>query len=88
MKSAYISSFALAGLLTLIAPEGQAASVRCGTHIISDRGIPGPTMYEVLKKCGEPRDRTGNTWIYKLKGRYWSMRFDGNGTLMRVSREE
>jgi hypothetical protein len=45
-----------------------AGSMRCGTHIITAGGRHGPGKYEVLKKCGEPTVRSGNTWIYEQHG--------------------
>ena len=44
-----------------------ANSMRCGTHIIT-AGLDeseSPGMYEVLKRCGEPTARYGNTWVYE-----------------------
>ena len=88
MRANYRFTFPLVALFFLVAPQLQADSIRCGSHIIRDGGSHGATMYEVLKKCGEPEKREGHTWIYKLKGRYWSMSFDGNGYLLRLNRVE
>ena len=46
----------------------SAASMYCGNYVISDGGRHGPGKYEVLKKCGEPTERFGNTWVYDRKG--------------------
>ena len=83
---AFTSSLVL--IFGLAAAEVQAESVRCGSHLIRDGGSHGATMYEVLKKCGEPDSRTGYTWRYKLNGRLWEMRFDGNGYLLILKRVE
>ena len=55
-------------LSTLLMNLAIAGSMRCGTHIISDGGRHGPDKFEVLKKCGEPTARSGNTWIYEQVG--------------------
>ncbi len=61
-------------------------SMRCGTHIISAGGRDGPSKYEVLKKCGEPTARSGNTWIYEQPGgaRHVVV-FDASGNLARIN---
>ena len=61
-------------------------SMRCGTHLISAGGRPGPGKYEVLKKCGEPTVRSGDTWIYdKPGGAKRVVVFDASGYLARIS---
>jgi hypothetical protein len=42
-----------------------ANSMRCGTHIITAGMRDSPGMYEVMKRCGEPKARYGNTWVYE-----------------------
>lgn len=42
-----------------------ANSMRCGTHIITAGMRDSPGMYEVLKRCGEPKARYGKTWVYE-----------------------
>ncbi len=42
-----------------------AGSIRCGQHTITDTSRHGGDMYEVLKRCGEPTFRQGNTWVYE-----------------------
>jgi len=40
-------------------------SMRCGRHLIYAGGNSDSSgMYEVLKTCGEPEAKYGNTWIY------------------------
>lgn len=73
-------------LLSIFALEPALASgsMRCGTHIISP-GRDGPGRYEVLKKCGEPAARTGDTWVYEQPGGGKRiLRFDASGNLTRV----
>ena len=62
-----------------------AGTMRCGTHIISTGGLHGPGKYEVLKKCGEPTARSGDTWIYdKPGGKKYVVVFDAAGYLARI----
>ena len=78
----------LAGLalaLLLGAETASASSMRCGVHIIQDGGRHGPRQYEVLKKCGEPTHRQGDTWIYERRGQPTRiLRFGGNGILSTI----
>ena len=69
-------------LMELALAEG---SMRCGTHIISAGGRPGPGKYEVLKKCGEPTIRAGDTWIYDKPGTVkYVVFFDAHGYIARI----
>ena len=62
-----------------------AFAMRCGTHIISDGQRHGTGKYEVLKKCGEPTARSGNTWIYEQHGgAKHVLVFDASGRLSRI----
>ncbi len=62
-----------------------AGSMRCGTHIISAGGRHGPGKYEVLKKCGEPTARSGNSWLYEQSGGARRLAvFDSSGNLARI----
>jgi len=72
-------------LLTLMLKPALADSVRCGSHIISTGERHGTDKYEVLKKCGEPTIRAGNTWIYEKHNVSKSvMVFDASGNLSRI----
>lgn len=72
-------------LSTLMLEPAFADSMRCGSHIISTGGLHGPGKHEVLKKCGEPTDRYGNTWVYeKSGGATYVVVFDINGYLARI----
>ncbi|MDH4030246.1 MAG: DUF2845 domain-containing protein [Chromatiales bacterium] len=65
-------------------PALASGSMRCGSHIISP-GRDGPGRYEVLKKCGEPTARSGDTWVYEQpRGGKRVLRFDASGNLTRV----
>lgn len=61
-----------------------AGHMRCGVHLIEDGKRRGPGKYEVLKKCGEPRERHGNTWVYKSGGSKKVLRFNDAGQLQRI----
>ena len=72
-------------LLILMLEPALADSVRCGSHILSTGGRHGPDKYEVLKKCGEPTTRAGNTWIYEKPNVSRNVLvFDASGRLMRI----
>ena len=57
----------IAGFSMLMFQSAYAGSMKCGQHIISDSGRKGPGTYEVLKRCGEPTFRQGNSWVYESK---------------------
>jgi hypothetical protein len=72
-------------LSTLLMENAFAGSMRCGSHIISTGGLNGPGKYEVLKKCGEPTIRSGDTWIYDRPGGVkYVVVFDAAGYLARI----
>ena len=63
----------------------SAGTMKCGNHIIQDGGRSGPGKYEVLKKCGEPAFRQGNTWVYDTgQGRRKVFRFNDSGLLLSI----
>jgi len=69
----------------VLEPAFASGSMRCGSHIISAGGRNGPGMYEVLKKCGEPTDRFGNTWIYQQSGgAKRTVHFNSAGAVTRI----
>jgi|AP95_1055475.scaffolds.fasta_scaffold00052_20 hypothetical protein len=78
---AMVTLFALGCMTT-----ASAGTIRCGVHLIQDGGRNGPGKYEVLKKCGEPAERFGNTWVYEMKGNRYVLTFKDNGQLARISR--
>ena len=72
-------------LWALMPEPALADSMRCGTHIISSGGLHGPGKYEVLKKCGEPTARSGDTWVYDMPGGMkYVVVFDASGYLARI----
>jgi hypothetical protein len=84
IKHLVVALCTFAALLYMI--PASAGSMRCGAHIIQDGGKNGPGKYEVLKKCGEPVDRFGNTWIYELNGGHYTLAFNDNGILLTIRR--
>ena len=65
--------------------SASAGSMRCGVHLIQDGSRDGPGKYEVEKKCGAPVRRYGNTWIYELKGRKYTVTFKENGRVSKIA---
>jgi hypothetical protein len=64
----------------------SAGSMTCGTHIISSGQGNSPGQYEVLKRCGEPTFRQGNTWIYERSSSVSrKIRFDRNGNILDIN---
>ena len=75
---------AMAASLLFTAPA-QASSMRCGVHVIQGGGRHGPSSFEVLRKCGEPAEQRGTLWLYRIQGKKWQLRFNGNGLLLTVT---
>jgi hypothetical protein len=72
-------------LSTLMLEPVLADSMRCGRHIISSGGLHGPGKYEVLKKCGQPTARSGDTWVYDMPGGVkYVVVFDASGYIARI----
>jgi hypothetical protein len=65
--------------------QSIAGSLRCGTHIISSGQRSAPYKHEVLKKCGEPTARNGNTWIYRQSSSVTRVvKFSGDGQVSAI----
>lgn len=82
-------SFKLSGaalvLAIVLAQPALAGSMRCGTHIISYGQDNSPGQYEVLKRCGEPTFRQGDTWVYEKSSSVSNkIRFDRNGNIIDI----
>ena len=86
MKYKIIYSLVIALISSLfLFGEAFAGSMRCGTHIVSDSNRSGMGKYEVLKRCGEPTERFGNTWVYDQPGQSKKiLRFNDSGLLMSI----
>lgn len=78
-----ITCLVVTGYMTF---ASAASSMKCGVHLIQDRQINGPGKYEILKKCGEPVSRYGNTWVYEISGRSYVLTFKDNGQLSKIQR--
>jgi hypothetical protein len=82
-KSLLIIAAAILTTFTL-EPAFASGSMRCGSHVISAGGRHGPGQYEVLKKCGEPTARSGNTWVYDKSGSKHVVKFNDSGFIARI----
>ncbi len=81
---------AVGSVLALVAIQSVASdrSIRCGTHLIhGGGGKDSAGMYEVLKKCGEPEAKYGNTWIYIQGNMRRILTFNYEGRLLRIESE-
>ncbi|MCZ6830326.1 MAG: DUF2845 domain-containing protein [Gammaproteobacteria bacterium] len=85
--SARLLTCCLITLFCGLAQTASAASLRCGNYLIQDGARNGTTKYEVLKKCGEPVSRMGNTWVYKSAARTKLLQFNNSGTLVTIRDE-
>jgi hypothetical protein len=78
----------LIGLMTGLAAmplHASDRSIRCGGHLIhGGSGKDSAGMYEVLKKCGEPEAKLGNTWIYIQSSMRRILTFRADGRLQRI----
>ena len=83
-KTIVLAAAAATGLLLMLEPA-WAGYIRCGVHTIQDGGRHGGGMYEVLKKCGEPNERFGNTWIYDRAGTQTVITFSDSGKVAKIS---
>ena len=80
-----IGGIASVALMWLSWQPLNAGTIRCGGTIIADSGRSGPGKYEVLRKCGEPAFRQGNTWVYdRGSGRRKVVRFNDSGLLLSI----
>jgi len=76
----------IAGFSMLMFQSVYAGSMKCGHHTISDGGRTGPGTYEVLKRCGEPSFRQGNTWVYERgEKRRVAVVFKDNGEISSIN---
>jgi hypothetical protein len=61
-------------------------SMRCGTHMVTSDPAGPSGKYEVLKRCGEPTERYGDTWIYVRGSVTTTLEFSSNGQLRNIYR--
>ena len=74
-------------IVALFAMQSMASdrSMRCGTYLIhAGGGKDSARMYEVLKKCGEPEAKNGNTWIYLQGSMRRILTFNFEGRLAQI----
>jgi len=78
-----IAAFAIS--VVMMESAMARGSMRCGTHLISADASNPSGMYEVLKRCGEPTERYGNTWIYRKSSSVTHrLSFGSNGQLQDI----
>ena len=83
----FSAKLTIALILALIVTQSMASdrSMRCGTYLIhAGGGKDSAGMYEVLKKCGEPEAKNGNTWIYLQGSMRRILTFNFEGRLIRI----
>ncbi len=69
-------------VLAVVVCQPAAAAMRCGQYYIDSGARHGSGKYEVLKKCGEPKERMGNAWVYENPRRI--VRFNDSGRIQSV----
>ncbi len=85
-KSFYATLSCIIALL-IFPLAANAASMRCGSHLIQDGQRNGPSKYEILKKCGEPVEKGWDTWVYDSPGKApYLLKFGANGNLVAIRR--
>lgn len=68
MKHVIVLLAAITALGLLALKPAYAGTLTCGTYMIQGSSRTPTTKYEVLKKCGEPKYREGDTWVYERSG--------------------
>lgn len=62
MKRITLPLFTMAWLACV--PSAIADALQCGTDLVN----VGDAQSDVLQKCGEPKSKDGNEWIYERPG--------------------
>jgi len=70
--------------ISIVITESAIGSMRCGTHLISSNPASPSGKYEILKRCGEPTERYGDTWIYKSGSVTRTLNFNSSGQLQSI----
>ena len=65
----------------------QAGSIRCGTYLVTDGNLPGTSMVEVARKCGEPYAKYGDQWIYMKGSTVYRVYFNTKAEVRRIQAE-
>lgn len=85
-KAIHLSLATALAATVLVVTTAEAGSMRCGSHIISDDQRHGIGRYEVQKRCGDPTERYGDTWIYDRPGQARrTVRFGPDGTISNIN---
>ena len=87
-KLTFVATLGL--LISFVAMQAVASdrSMRCGTYLIyAGGGKDSASMYEVLKKCGEPEAKNGNNWIYVQGSMLRFLTFNYQGRLSIIESE-
>ncbi len=72
-------------ILAVAAAQASDRSIRCkGNLIYAGGGKDSAGMYEVLKKCGEPEAKMGDSWIYVQGNMRRILTFNYEGRLLRI----
>jgi hypothetical protein len=70
--------------ISIVMTESAIGSMRCGTHLISANPASPSGKYEILKRCGEPTERYGDTWLYKSGSVTRTLNFNSSGQLQSI----
>ena len=82
-----LAIFGTGFILSFVSMQSMASdrSMRCGTHlIVAGGGKDSAGIYEMLKKCGEPEAKSGNTWLYLQGSMRRILTFNYEGRLQRI----
>ena len=72
-------------LLGLAVAQASDRSIRCkGNLIYAGGGKDSAGMYEVLKKCGEPEAKMGDSWVYIQGNMRRILTFNYEGRLQKI----
>jgi hypothetical protein len=61
--------------------------MRCGGRLISDGKVPGTLQAEVLLRCGEPYDTSGDQWLYVRGDAVYRVYFNRDREVSRIVSE-
>lgn len=64
-----LKTFLLPALLIGTSLQVTANEMRCGTQLIFDDQIEPMLKEQVLEKCGEPTEKTYDSWYYQEQGK-------------------
>jgi hypothetical protein len=84
-KLTFVTALGLFIFLIALQAVASDRSIRCGTYLIyGGSSKDSASMYEVLKKCGEPEAKNGNNWIYVQGSMLRVLTFNYEGRLTRI----